>query len=191
TFSVGLPRKTAVVIPAPVGYSSQAFSAGNYDPRLRVAAQMISFAYLWNEVRVKGGAYVTGFAVRRNASVSTYSYRDPSPEKSIAVNGTIGDFLRGFCQSGQKVDGFIISAIADMDPLMSPAEMGQSADNDWFTGFTRDDAAEERRQMLEITNDDLREIAGLTDRFASLAPYCIVAGEALITDKDSVEIIKI
>ena len=191
TYSAGLPRKTAVVIPAPVGYSSQAFSAGNYDPRLRVAAQMISFAYLWNEVRVKGGAYGTGFAVRRNASVSTYSYRDPSPEKSIAVNGTIGDFLRGFCQSGQKVDGFIISAIADMDPLMSPAEMGQSADNDWFTGFTRDDAAEERRQMLEITNDDLREIAGLTDRFASLAPYCIVAGEALITDKDSVEIIKI
>ena len=190
-YSAGLPAKTAVVIPAPVGYSSQAFSSGNYDPRLRVAAQMISFAYLWNEVRVKGGAYGTGFAVRRNASVSTYSYRDPSPEKSIAVNGTIGDFLREFCRNGQKIDGFIISAMADLDPLMSPAEMGQSADNDWFTGFTREDAAEERRKMLEITYDDLRQIAGLTDRFASLAPYCIVAGESLITDRDSVEIIKI
>ena len=123
--------------------------------------------------------------------MGTYSYRDPSPEKSIGTNKNIGEFLRQLADSGQKLDGFIISAIADLDPLMSPLEIGASADNDWFTGFTRDDAVEERGKMLDITAEDVRQIADLTDRLASQAPYCIVAGESLITDKESVEIIKI
>ncbi len=186
-----LPRRAAIVIPAPVGYSAQVSSAFKYDAAGKVASQIISFAYLWNEVRVKGGAYGTRFGVRRNGTISTYSYRDPSPVRSVEINRHIGEFLRDLAESGQKLDGFIISAIAEMDPLMSPAEMGAGADTEWFMGFTETDAAAEKKRMLETTAEDIVKFSAVVDRFASDAPYCIVAGESLITGDDSLEFIKI
>ncbi|MBP0969747.1 MAG: insulinase family protein [Oscillospiraceae bacterium] len=190
-YSSSLPARSAIVIPAPVGYSSQACDSGNfsvgYSGVSKVISQMISYAFLWNEVRVKGGAYGTGLNASRNGSVSTYSYRDPSPVKSIETNGRIGDFLREYAESGQKTDGFVISAIAELDPLLSPSEMGKSADSDWFRGFTAEDAAEERRQMLGINAEDLRRFAGFTDRFSAGAPYCIVAGESLVAGEEGLE----
>ena len=152
---------------------------------------MISFAYLWNEVRVKGGVYGTGFDVRRNGTVLTYSYRDPSPVRSIDTNRGIGDFLRGLYSSGQKLDGFIISAIAELEPLLSPADMGNSADNDWFRSFSREDAAAERKQILGTTLEEVLRFADIADSFAESAPCCIVAGENLLSETDGMEKLRI
>ena len=194
-YSSELPARTAVVIPAPVGYSSQGCDCtalgADYAGSFRVVSQMISFAYLWNEVRVKGGAYGTGFDVRRNGTVLTYSYRDPSPVRSIDTNRGIGDFLRGLYSSGQKLEGFIISAIAELEPLLSPADMGNSADNDWFRSFSREDAAAERKQILGTTLDDVLRFADIADSFAESAPCCIVAGENLLSETDGMEKLRI
>ena len=188
-----LPRRTAIVIPAPVGYSSQALQVDSigekYSGFFRAGAQMASFSYLWNEVRVKGGAYGTRMFVNNRGVIETYSYRDPSPVKSIEINKGIGDFIREFCSSGRGIDNFIISAVAGMEPLVSPSVMGDQADGEYFAGITYEDKAEERRQLLGTTISDLEKFAQIVDKFAAEAPVCVVAGEALLSDAEDLETI--
>ncbi len=152
---------------------------------------MVSYGYLWNEVRVKGGAYGTGIGINSRGMISTYSYRDPSPLQSIATNKGIGDFIRQFCESGQKPDSFILSSIADMEPLVSPASRGDMADSDWLSGVTYEDKKKERRQMIATSTEDLISFAELADRFADTAPVCVVAGSGTFSGTEDLELIEI
>ncbi len=190
-----LPERTAIVIPAPVGYSSQAFQVDSigekYSGSFRAGSQMSSFSYLWNEVRVKGGAYGTRMYVNNRGMIETYSYRDPSPVKSIELNKGIGSFIREFCASGKPTDNFIISAVAAMEPLVSPSVLGEQADAEYFAGITYEKKVEERRQLLGTTVSDFERFADIVDRFADKAPVCIVAGEALLADAKDLETITI
>ena len=188
-----LPLRTAIVIPAPVGYSSQAIQIDSigekYSGSFRAGSQIASFSYLWNEVRVKGGAYGTRMIVNNRGVIETYSFRDPSPVKSIEINKGIGEFIRGLCASGQKPDNFIISAVANMEPLVSPSVMGELADGEFFAGVTYEKKVEERRQLLGTTLADLEKFADIVDKFAAEAPVCVVAGEALLSDAEDLETI--
>jgi Zn-dependent M16 (insulinase) family peptidase len=134
---------------------------------LSVAANILSLAYLWNEIRVKGGAYGTGVNSNRTGSFIAYSYRDPSPAKSLATYGTMPEFLDSFAEAPEgSIDGFIISTIAQTEPLVSPASKGRSADDFWFSGFTDEDRIRVRREILEATP---AQLAGWHDAFAKLA----------------------
>ena len=150
-----------------------------------VARQILSFAYLWSEIRVKGGAYGAGFVARKNGVVAFYSYRDPNASRSLEVYQGSSEFLRAFV-NGACVDGvlpskFIIGAFGADDPIRTPRTMGSLADSEYLLGRTHEDTLRYRSDLLSTTADDLLVLADKLDAFfAREHAVCVIgAGEKL------------
>ena len=120
-----------------------------------VLSTILSYEYLWNEVRVKGGAYGTGFGVNYAGEAAFYSYRDPSPSGAITAYSNSNAFLRDYCEAKPDISSYIISSIAQKEPLMSDSSYGSTADEIYFRGITEESRRDTRRRMLALTADDL------------------------------------
>ena len=88
----------------------------------------MTFGYLWNAVRVQGGAYGTGMGARLNGNLFSYSYRDPNLENTRAAYCGMADFLEEFVQQGMPLDDMIIGTLNTIDPLLDPAGI---CDQEW------------------------------------------------------------
>ena len=193
-YEAALPEKMGYQIPAQIGFAVQGWQTVqdgiSYDAGRRVAAKLISLSYLWNMVRVQGGAYGTGITVLPDSSIVTFSYRDPSPARSLAINSGISDFIRQFCETDEPIDKFIISTVSDEDPLRSPREEGILADALWFSGKTREELVQERRQMLSVTRESLAETCAVWDAFAEKGAVCVVASGNLLADCEDLTVLE-
>ena len=181
-------EKEAVVIPAGVSFAGMASHTALLEdawrPDLAVLSGVLTYGYLWNEVRVKGGAYGCGFRPARSGDMVFYSYRDPSPVGSEAVFDRTADFLRGFVDGDEGLDRYIISTISGTEPLQSPCEQGLSADSAWFSGVTLSQRREDRAAMLALKKDDLLARIPTFTRMAARSRRCIVGSQAAIEGLD-------
>ena len=194
SYKAELPKKSAYEIPAQIGFSAQAATlqalGEAYSGSMSVASQILSFGYLWNMVRVQGGAYGTGLRTGIKGSVFSYSFRDPTPAKSLEINKGLGEFLRGIAGSGEPLDKFIISTIAGTEPLRGVRAEAMLADSDWFSGFSREDIKRQRMEILGTTPADLEKCADILDRFAEEAAVCLVANKALLESSPEFTVLK-
>ena len=174
----GIAEKEAIQIPAGVSY---AVSAGNirkygfhYEGGLSVLSTILSYGYLWNEVRVQGGAYGCGFQAGESGNIMFYSYRDPDPHRSLQIFSKTADYVHGFCASGEPLDKYIISTVASSEPLMTAAQKGASADADYFCGISYADRRQIRHQMLTLTPHDLLRYCDLFETMSEQNAHCVV-----------------
>jgi len=181
-----LPKNVCMKIPAQVGFAVQGISLQSiekkYHGSMSVAANILTLDYLWNKVRVQGGAYGTGLKIGLLGGMTTYSYRDPNLKDSIEVNKGAGDHLRKLCSEKADIEKYIISAIAATEPLLSPMLKLSLADRDYLCGTTKEDLLNQRKQMLSTTYIDLLNIADIVDQFAKEGSLCIIGPEEKITD---------
>jgi Zn-dependent M16 (insulinase) family peptidase len=193
SYCIRYPEKVGYAIPAQIGFAVQSWmlpEGGHaYDSTMRVAAKILSLSYLWNVVRVQGGAYGTGFSVRSDGSVFTYSYRDPSPQASLEANRGFSGFIRAFCESDEPLDKFIISTVADEEPLLSPRDEGALADTLYFTGRTIETLRRFRRDLLGCTREALLEQCRIWDEFAEKGTVCIVAADSVLKQSPGLTIL--
>lgn len=180
-YKINLPERMGIRIPAPIGFAVKGYHLSlcgkKMNGSLKVAANIISLNYLWNVIRVQGGAYGSGLPIGREGAFVCYSYRDPSPSRSLEMYDNISDFINDFCNSDEEIDKFIISAIAATDPLMTPASKGTRADEFWFTGITEEDNINIRRQMLATTRDSIKEWGKVFDEMAEKGCVCVVGND--------------
>lgn len=183
TYKTGLPRKLGIRIPAQVSYAGMGYHlqacGDGFNGTIRLLSNILSLSCLWNEVRVQGGAYGAGMQCGRSGSLFCYSYRDPSPARTLGVYRTLGRFVEEF---REDLDKFIISTIAGTEPLMSPRHQGIYADQSWFAGLTHEDAVQERRQLLQASREDLRRWCHLLDAMAREAAVCVVGSSDALSD---------
>ena len=90
------PKAQGVQIPTAVSYSAVSLPQITDMAAWRVLSTILSLEYLWNEIRVKGGAYGTGATLSPLGIPAFYSYRDPSPSGSFTIYGDAADFLRQY-----------------------------------------------------------------------------------------------
>ena len=192
-YTSSLPAKAGIRIPALTGYSSQVYKLSEigekYDGSLGVASNILSFDFLWNQVRVQGGAYGTGFKADTLGYLTTYSFRDPTPARSVEINKQLGDHLRKLCGAKVPLDNFIIASIAATEPLLSPEQRGTLADKLFMTGFSFDMLKEIRGQMLATDYDKLLWCAGLADAFAEKGRFAAVGQESQLAEFKDMEIL--
>lgn len=154
--SLDLPQAQGITISSGVSYSAQILGEHIEDMGLwNVLTTLLSYEYLWNEVRVKGGAYGTGSGVNNLGEVVFHSYRDPSPSASIEIYNRAAQFLDSYCRSDDDLSRFIISSIARGEPMMSDGEYGSACDNMYFRGITQEKRRAVRQRMLSLTKNDL------------------------------------
>ena len=171
-------------VPAQVGFAARGYHLSrmgeSFHGSLLLLANILTYSYLWNRVRVQGGAYGCGFQADRFGNLFSYSYRDPSPDRTLTVDAGASGFLREFLAGEEGLDKYIISTLNDLNPLLSPRDKGAVADGRYFTGYTRAEAERLRKEILHATPEDLEQAAAILDRFAAEGAVCVVGpGELL------------
>ena len=175
-FKLDIPEKQGIVIPSGVSYSAMAFPDNSSDKAIRsVLFRILSLEYLWNEVRVKGGAYGTGAFMSPTGEQSFFSFRDPSPANTIDIYRKATDFINNYCSNSPDITQYIISSIAKDEPLMSDGNMSRKADDLWFRGITYTERAAEKKRMLCVTHEQLIEAA---EKLRSFGNICVMGNEA-------------
>ena len=131
-------------------------------------------------------------AASRTGNRICYTYRDPSPARSLDVYKTIPEFLDAFAASDDAgIDGFIISTVAQTEPLLSPAAKGRAGDDFYMSGYSEEDRAAIRREMLNTKAGDL---AGLHDALADMtekSTVCVVGPKSALETCPDIEIFPI
>lgn len=173
-------EKTMIKIPAGITYAVAGSNLGSLGERVngrwKVASKIIALEYLWQEVRVKGGAYGCSLSLSGTGNVVFSSYRDPGAEKTYDVYAKTGDFLRKFA-AACDTESYIISAVADTEPLIGARENGTLADFDWAEGRNFETRCTLRREMLETESSDLISIADALDSLWQNENFCLVASD--------------
>ena len=107
--------------------------------------------------------------------IYSYSFRDPTPAKTLTADADASAFLREFAGSGENLDGYIISALNELNPLLSPRDKGALADTRMMTGYTREESERIRKEVLNTTPEQLAACGAWLDRFAAEGSVCVTA----------------
>ncbi len=173
--------KEGIIIPAQVGYCA---CAGNmeeygakYDGSWRVLAHMLTYGYMWNEIRVKGGAYGTGFSAGAAGSLAAWTYRDPSPAKSLETCRGAGEWIRQEVKD-KDLSSYIIGTIASGEPLLSYGQKVRSGDARWFRGTSYEDRCVLRREILTTDSAKLEEMSHVLDAVVEKGTQVLIAPES-------------
>ncbi|MDE6775682.1 MAG: hypothetical protein K2J37_05250, partial [Ruminococcus sp.] len=173
-----IPKKQGIIIPSGVSYTGVSLSDMYSDKAVwGVLSTILTYEYLWNEIRVKGGAYGTGCGAGISGEVSFYSYRDPSPKASITKYSEAADFLRRYCESIPEISSYIISSISAGEPLITADTYGSTADSHYFRGITLEERRKVRSEMISMTAEKLLEALPL---FENTGGICIVGSKEVI-----------
>lgn len=177
-------KREAFIIPSDVTYLARACDPRTLeietDGTWSVASNALSYDYLWNEIRVKGGAYGCGFRSPSPRHASFYTYRDPAIDPSLARIEAAGDWLASFDPDVDTFEGFIVSCVSGMDAPLKPYTLTKRRNAEYFCKTPSGKRAERRQQMLESTPDALRALAADISRIAREAPACVFAGREAI-----------
>lgn len=171
-----------IEIPAAVGFAGRACLVGDGGHRNaadEVASNFATYDYLWNEVRVNGGAYGTGLSIGRTGTASMRSYRDPQPGRSIGVFSDIPAKLRELAASGD-FEKYVISSIPAADPLLTPSTETHRDDAYWLTGTPFDYPQIQMSEILATDAAALNAIADDLEKALADSAVCIVGGREIL-----------
>lgn len=193
--------RDALVVPAPcdrheafVIPSDICFAARACDPRRlgidvtgawAVAANALSYDYLWNEIRVKGGAYGCGFRAAGERQAAFYTYRDPAIDPSIERVARAGEWLGSFEPDEPAFEGFIVSCVSGMDAPVKPYALTKRRNTTYLAGLDPHAREERRAQMLAATPGELRSLGTDVTRIAAESPTCVFGGRDVIAKSNA------
>lgn len=179
-----LPAKCAYRIPSQISFASLGYDyrrAGKVHSGIaRVMSNILSLSYLWNEVRVQGGAYGAGLNTSETGRMVTYSYRDPSPARTLGINRSMSKGLRDFVAGDERIDKYIISTVGESEPPLGSENQILVSDENLLCGITPEDLCRERAEMLSTTKDALLTWCGVLDQMAKDGGVCVVGHDGAI-----------
>lgn len=182
-------RHEAFVIPSDICFAARAC-----DPRRlgidvtgawAVAANALSYDYLWNEIRVKGGAYGCGFRAAGERQTAFYTYRDPAIDPSIERVERAGAWLGRFEPDEAAFEGFIVSCVSGMDAPVKPYALTKRRNTTYLAGLDPHAREERRAQMLAATPGELRSLGADVTRIAAESPTCVFGGREVIAKSNA------
>jgi hypothetical protein len=132
-----------------------------------VASKYLDVAYLWEQVRVMGGAY-GGYSSLDPASglLMLLSYRDPNLERTIDVYRKVAAYLRSCEVPREEIQKSIIGTIGDVDAYQLPDAKGFNALMNELTGYTQETRQSIRDQILAADIGDFHRLGELIDEAA-------------------------
>lgn len=151
-----------------------------YTGALRVLKVVMSYEYLWTQVRVKGGAYGCMCQFGKSGESYFVSYRDPNLEKTIEVYERAADFVAAFDADERTMTQYIIGAVSALDMPLTPAAKGNYSLGGYMTGFTYEKAQKERDELLAADAETIRKLAAHIRAFMQDDCLCVVGNEEKI-----------
>ena len=184
-YSIPGAKREGLAIPAQVSFAVMSSNFFLHDRKysgcIPVLSNVLNYGYLWNEIRVQGGAYGCGFIGRDSGDTAFYTYRDPQPGRSLEVIAKAADFLRSFCASDPDLTGFILSSVSAVDPLRNSTDKMNAGEKRYLWGITQEDVDKRYHDLVHTTPDDLLALCGMLEDIAAERSVCVAAGKDLLT----------
>ena len=176
-------RREAFIVPSDVCYVAKGADVGSfgaYAGEWQVLASALSFDYLWNEVRVKGGAYGVGFRRTPEGFGRFYSFRDPAVDPTIERFDAAGSWLASFDPSEEEMEGYIVSTVASHDAPAKPRQVARRQDAQFFCEKPVGYRERLRAEKLATTSEKLRACSAVLDEVARRGSVCVFGGEEVV-----------
>lgn len=174
-------RREGILIPADVSFAVMGGDlkahGSAYTGQMPLVNQIITLDYLWNVIRVQGGAYGTGLVSRENGLTACYSYRDPNGSLSLERYRDCAKCLREVVESESDFTAYIIGAVAMASPLMTARTMVSVGDSHYFAHMTWEKRCLRRKQLLEASASDLMNLAEALEGVLNDGGICLVGGQ--------------
>lgn len=162
-----------------------------YTGALRILKMIMSYDYLWINIRVKGGAYGCMSNFMRNGDTYFVSYRDPNLKKTNEIYDGITEYLKNFDPDERDMTKYIIGTFGAMDTPMNPEAKGSRSLAAYIGEISFESIQKERDQILSATVADIRALADRIDSVLKEENICVIGNENMIHDAedmfDSVE----
>lgn len=154
-----------------------------YTGALRVLQTILSFDYLWMNLRVKGGAYgcMCGFS-SMNGNSYFVSFRDPNLAETNAIYEKTSEFVKNFNAEERDITKYIIGTFSSLDSPLSPRAKGIRSLNMYYAGITEEDLQKERDEVLNITIEDIRSLDKIIQSIMDAGNICVIGNENKIEE---------
>lgn len=145
------------------------------DGALGVVARFLKTGWLWDRIRVVGGAYGAFCSLSRLSGTMVFaSYRDPNLAETLEVYDKTAEFLRGFTPGQDVVEKAILGRIGDLDSYELPDAKGFHALMDRLRGTTPEQEQLQRDQIFAVTAADFQRFGELLASFSSSGAVSIL-----------------
>lgn len=151
-----------------------------YTGALKILQVILSYDYLWLNIRVKGGAYgcMSGFG--RSGEGYLVSYRDPNLKETNEIYKGIIPYLEQFDPDERDMTKYVIGTISNLDAPLTPSVKGSRGLSAYLSGVTEEMMQQERDQVLSATKEDIRALAKLVGAILDEGSLCVVGNEEKI-----------
>ncbi len=187
-FKIPLVKKNeGFIIPGQVQYVAKCTDLGHfstYDHRLKLLQTILSTDYLWNNVRVKGGAYGAACRFVHDGMLFFSSYRDPNLSKTLDIYDGVHDYLRDFKPDERELRKYIIGTIGRLDSPLTPSMKGERAAGDYISHVGYEEQQRERDEILAATTRDLTVFADPLKNAMAQGHCCVIGSESKIRENE-------
>ena len=156
-------RQEAFVVPSDGCFAAEGIDGTRLDVSASgswlVAGRALSFDYLWNEVRVLGGAYGCGFRCSNLSQLQFYSFRDPAVDPTVERFEKAAGWLASWDPTSDEFAGYVVSTVAGLDAPVRPRAMARRQDGLRLAGKPDTWRLDLRNQVLGCDADAVRALS--------------------------------
>ena len=153
-----------------------------YTGALRLLRIILSYDYLWINVRVKGGAYCCMNTFLRSGESYFVSYRDPNLSDTLDVYDRIPEYIKNFSPDERDMTKYIIGTFSALDTPMNPEAKGSRSLSAYLEGITYEQIQKERNEILNAQPEDIRRLADLVEAVLKKDSICVIGNENMIKE---------
>ena len=180
------PLNEGLLTPSKIQYVAKGYSyirmGYKYSGKFQVLSTIANLDYLWNRVRVQGGAYGVSVTFTRSGMMLFSSYRDPNLKETLKAYDEIASYLANFEADEREMQKYIIGTISRLDTPLTPQMKGERADINFFTGLSQEDIQKERDEVLSTSSKDIKALSQMAADVLKNGYLCVLGSEGKIQE---------
>ncbi|MDD3361503.1 MAG: insulinase family protein [Hespellia sp.] len=153
-----------------------------YHGSLQILKVIMSYEYLWQNIRVQGGAYGCMSGFNRIGDGYFVSYRDPNLERTMKVYEGVVAYLKTFTVDERDMTKYIIGTISNMDRPMTPSAKGDRAMNLYMNHVSAEMIQKEREEVLDASQEDIRNLSKVVEAVLAAEQICVIGSEEKVEE---------
>ena len=160
-----------------VQYVGAGYNINDYTGTHLVLRHILSLDYLWNNVRVKNGAYGSGVIFNAFGDFNLWSYRDPNLTETLEIYYNINNYVANIDADEKDLNKYIIGTLNSLDVLMSPSAQAAYSLNKYITDSPFEVYDKLVNEIKNITVEDLRKLATEFENIKSKSYTCVLGSK--------------
>jgi hypothetical protein len=153
-----------------------------YHGALQVLESLSSLDYLWNRIRIMGGAYGAFIKISRNGRIVIGSYRDPKLKETLDAFDQLGAYMSKIDLSERELRKYLIGTMSQLDAPLTPSMMGQKSDIQYLSGVTQEEIQQERDEILSVSLKDIHTLSEYISACTAMNCHCVLGNEKKLND---------